>query len=104
MQSTNTEFDFLLENVTRDLKRHTGNAELASSSRIIVVYSQGQSLKVKITPIISVGSLDIAYWIEIDDASPAGPFHKKTMQECHDSLYSLIISRLGDKVVNSLLK
>ena len=104
MQSTSINIDEFVKNVARNLNRFTGKAEYIPTSRTIVTYSQGQSLEAKIHLHNVPSADDILYSIEIDNSEFVGPIHKLSTDDFQDHILCTVMSKLGDKVMNALLK
>lgn len=107
MQSTKLleEFQTILQDVANDLHKHTGESKFWKGNMTISTYSQGQTLDAKFTLIVSTNSSKFGYSIDFDKGEHiVGPVYKDDATQCYEHIYCLIISQLGNKVLNSLLK
>ena len=100
------DFGVILRKVTQDLHSHTGKSKFYPESGTIVTYSQGQVLSAEFAQMTSAGCAKFSYVITLDKAdgySVVGPFEYDDAEKCASHIYGLIISKLGDKVMKSLL-
>lgn len=108
MQLTD-EFEVVLRKVAQELNAHTGESKFHQESSSIITSSQGQELSAKFTQITHARDAKFSYMITFNECenkkelATLGPFEHNDAERCSSHIYGLIISKLGDKVMESLL-